>query len=306
MALLAALYAAAVFSAEGAINDRYFRASDGASLHYREAGQGRDLVLFVPGWLMPADVFDKQLEAIGQHHHVVALSPRSQGKSQLFPGRHTAALRARDLRDFLRHLQPRRVVVCGWSLGVIESLVLVHRHHPRALRGLVLIDNAIGEGPPPAGGALRELLPPDMSATAQATFMHDFARGLFREPPPQAMQEAIDRSLRRAPLAIARNLLEPWYPRETYRRVVHALRVPLWYVVTPRYAGQAELLQSARPTVQVDVFPTAGHALFVDEAATFNERLLAFVEPIFSAPGRGMNQSGRRRPISSAEPASLR
>ena len=251
------------------------------SLHYREAGHGPAVLILIPGWLMPAEVFDAQLAALGTRYRVAALSPRSQGGSQLFPGRHTAALRARDIRDFVRHVQPRRFVLAGWSLGVIESLVYVHRHSPRGLRGLVMIDNSIGEGPAPPK-SLRDLLPSDMTDAEHQAFMRDFAAGLFKAPPPPALLAAVEHSARRAPLAIARNLLQPWYPRDFYKRVVHRAWVPLWYAITPRYAGQAELLRSAKPSARVSVFEHAGHALFVDEAEAFNVQLEAFAAPLLT------------------------
>ena len=282
VALAAALFAAAGFGAEAPISDRYFRASDGVSLHYREAGHGSAVIVLIPGWLMPAEVFDAQLAELGRRYRVVALSPRSQGGSQLFPGPHTAALRARDVRDFVRHVNPARFVLAGWSLGVIESLVYVQRHGPRHLRGLVLIDNSVGEGPPPAT-SLRELLPADMTDVQHQAFMREFAAGLFKAPPPPALHAAVERSALRAPLAIARNLLRPWYPREFYRHVVHGVRVPLWYAITPRYVAQAELLREAKPSARVSVFEGAGHALFVDEAAGFNAQLEAFAAPLLEA-----------------------
>ena len=280
LALAAALYAVAGLGAKAPIRDRYFRASDGVSLHYREAGVGPAVIVLIPGWLMPAEVFDAQLAALGGRYRVVALSPRSQGGSQLFPGRHTAALRARDIRDFVRHVNPTRFVLAGWSLGVVESLVYVQRHRPRNLRGLVLIDNSIGEGPAPTGAGLRDLLPADMGDAAYQAFVRQFAVGLFQRPPPPALHAAVERSALRAPLAIARNLLEPWYPREFYRRVVHRTAVPLWYAVTPRYAAQAELLKAAKPAAQVSLFEHAGHALFVDAAEDFNAQLEHFAAPL--------------------------
>ena len=282
LALAAALFAAAGFAAESPISDRYFRTSDGVSLHYREAGRGHAVIVLVPGWLMPADIYDAQLAALGTRYRVVALSPRSQGGSQLYAGAHTAALRARDLRDFVRHLKPGRFVLAGWSLGVIESLVYVHRHRPRELRGLVLIDNSIGEGPAPPK-SLRELLPAGMGDGEHQAFMREFASGLFKVPPPQALHGTVERSALRVPLPVARNLLEPWYPREFYRKVVHGLSVPLWYAVTPRYAGQARLLLAAKPAARVSVFEHAGHALFVDEASVFNAQLEAFAAPLLTA-----------------------
>jgi len=54
------------------------------------------------------------------------------------------------------------------------------------------------------------------------------------------------------------------------------------YVVTPRFAEQAEIVQRRAQHAEVAVFKGAGHALFVDEPARFNrtvERFLAQLPP---------------------------
>ena len=61
------------------VRERYFHTSDGVRLHYLEAGEGGPALVFVPGWLMPAEIFERQLSALSERHHVLALSPRSQG-----------------------------------------------------------------------------------------------------------------------------------------------------------------------------------------------------------------------------------
>jgi len=54
---------------------------------------------------------------------------------------------------------------------------------------------------------------------------------------------------------------------------VHAFDRPLAYLVTPRLRAQAQNLLRARPRSTVEVFETAGHALFVDEATRFNRSI---------------------------------
>jgi pimeloyl-ACP methyl ester carboxylesterase len=55
-----------------------FRTSDGVSLHYLDAGSGPAIVL-IPGWTMPADIFEPQINLLSERFRVVALDPRSQG-----------------------------------------------------------------------------------------------------------------------------------------------------------------------------------------------------------------------------------
>lgn len=52
-----------------------FTTSDGVKLHYLEAGKGLAIV-FVPGWTMPAWIWEGQIHHFAEHYQVVVLDPR--------------------------------------------------------------------------------------------------------------------------------------------------------------------------------------------------------------------------------------
>src|SRR2546426_10653745 len=62
------------------LTDNWFVTSDSVRLHYLSGGSGSTM-LFVPGWPMPADIWDPQLRYFVRPHHVIALEPRHQGAS---------------------------------------------------------------------------------------------------------------------------------------------------------------------------------------------------------------------------------
>jgi microsomal epoxide hydrolase len=66
-------------------------------------------------------------------------------------------------------------------------------------------------------------------------------------------------------------------PREHWRDTAHRFSKPLLYAVTPQFADQAESLRNSRPATRVELFESAGHALFVDEADRFNSLLGDFI-----------------------------
>src|SRR6185312_9198016 len=64
-ALVGVGLAAAAQTARAEAVDHSFVTSDGVRLHYIEAGHGHARTLvFVPGWTMPAWIFDKQIDAL--------------------------------------------------------------------------------------------------------------------------------------------------------------------------------------------------------------------------------------------------
>ena len=79
-----------------------FKTSDGVRLHYLEAGTGPQTIVFVPGWLMPAAVFEQQLIGLSNQYRVLALDPRSQGLSELTKLSHAPARQDKffDFRKF--------------------------------------------------------------------------------------------------------------------------------------------------------------------------------------------------------------
>ena len=129
--------------------DCFFKSSDGIRLHYVEAGKGDRTLVFVPGWMMPASVFDAQVNELSKRHRVVAFDPRSQGKSEVFNGSHSPERRSKDLHELLQTVKAEKPILAGWSLGVMEVLDYLARYKPGNLGGLVLIDNSIGEGGSP-------------------------------------------------------------------------------------------------------------------------------------------------------------
>ena len=65
----------------------FFKTSDGVRIHYLEAGSGRPIV-FIPGWTMPAWIWQKQIDEFSKNYHVIAVDPRSQGESDKPPYGH--------------------------------------------------------------------------------------------------------------------------------------------------------------------------------------------------------------------------
>jgi non-heme chloroperoxidase len=49
------------------------------------------------------------------------------------------------------------------------------------------------------------------------------------------------------------------------------------YVAAPEVAAQAQMVRERRPDARVEVFGSAGHALFVDEPERFNRLLGEFL-----------------------------
>jgi len=264
--------------------------SDGVRLHLLEAGQvkpGQPVVIFVPGWSIPASIWAKQLEALAATHKVIAFDPRGQGDSEIPRNGYTTEQRAQDLHEFVALFES--VVLVTWSLGSLEALQAMHDYGDANLRALVIVDSSVGEQSVPV--MLQDPPPPDpprppgpqLSFTQELRMdrvkaLDDFMHDIFKTPQPAETLLAYRESALRMPLEASLSIFPgSRIPREQWRRTVMAFAKPLLYVVTPQFAGQAVSLKEHRPGTRIEVFERAGHALFVDEPERFSALLADFL-----------------------------
>jgi microsomal epoxide hydrolase len=223
---------------------------------------------------MPAEIWRSQIDYFAPRYRVIAFDPRSQGDSQLAPSGNNTRRRAEDLNDLIEHLQSKRVVLIGWSLGVLEALQYIEAHGDAKVAALVFVDNSVGEEPPQQGGATFPARAPEERSLEVA----DFVRSLFNSPQSPAYLAWLAGEAMRTPPEAARSLLSLPYPRAFWRSAIYKTRKPLLYAVTASLQGQAENLKRKRKRTSIEVFAGAGHALFVDEHERFNSVLDAFLD----------------------------
>jgi len=259
--------------ASAGARDLQITTSDGVRLHLIEAGDAaKHTIVFVPGWTMPAWIFQPQIAAFARNYHVVALDPRGQGESEVPATGYDYRRRGQDIGELIAALGNRPVVLVGWSLGVLDSLAYIARFGDGQVAGLVLIDNSIGEepAPVPSRGRAGPRLPREER-------MRRFVRGMFTRNPGEAYLDRLTDDALRTPPAAAAALSNYAVPRTFWRDAVYSVDQPVLYVVRPHFAEQAANLAANDPVAEIALFQTAGHALFVDEAGRFNALLADFI-----------------------------
>ena len=259
--------------------DLLMTTSDGVHLHVIEEGpRSAQTIVFVPGWTMPAWIFKPQIDAFARRYHVLAVDPRGQGDSDIPASGYNHLRRGQDIADLIQAFSGtgggRPVLLVGWSLGVLDSLAYVQQFGDARLAGLVLIDNSVGEDPPPVVSRLPPAKGPKLARDEQ---MRRFVAGMFRAPQSQAYLAALTEASLRTPPEAAAQLGAYPVPRTYWRDAIYTVRKPILYVVRPRFAGQAGNLAAKHPMAETALFDQAGHALFVDEAARFNTLLDGFI-----------------------------
>lgn len=277
--IVLALLACLVSGGTGqAADSRSFVTSDGARLHYLEAGpvEART-VLFVPGWTMPAWIFEHQIAALETRFHVLALDPRGQGQSEVAPYGYAYQRRGRDIAELIDRAGPGRVVVVGWSLGVLDALAMLAAEGDDRIAGLVLVDNSIGEEPTPAARHRPSRAGP-VSPLDRADRRAAFVAGLFAQDPGADYRERLTADALHMSPEQEQALLRYDVPRRFWRDALHGTDRPVLYVVRPRWRAQGQTLVATHADARMAVFEQAGHALFVDEPERFNVRLIDFLD----------------------------
>jgi non-heme chloroperoxidase len=262
-----------------AVADKYFTTSDGVRLHYLQAGgNAAETIVLVPGWTMPAWIFQQQIAAFSKHYRVVAFDPRGQGDSAIAADGYNQDRRGQDIAELLAVLDGPPVVMLGWSLGVLDALAYVHTHGDARLAGLVLLDNSVGENPPPspAPPAPRGRKPPPRLSREES--MAVFVRGMFVHPQPQSYLDRLTATALRTPAFAASELLAYPVPRTYWKEAVYSVRKPVLYVVRPHFEGQAGNLAANDRMAESRVLTGIGHAMFVDDPVLFDGILQSFIQ----------------------------
>lgn len=252
----------------------HFTTSDGVELHYLEAGSGPTLV-FVPGWTMPAWIWEAQLEHFAGTYRVVALDPRGQGHSQKPTHGYHAARRARDIFELLDHLGGEPAVVVGWSLAVQEILVAAHTFGTEAIRGAVLVDYDIQGNTQGLTERFASL------QTERVVWTRNFIVAIHQSEQPREYMEALtkaalDTPTNAAAIMIANLILMG--PTDL-RPALKSLDRPVLFVYSSMdwAVVAAEKVRAGWPKVPVEIIEETSHALFVDKPEQFNRLLEEFL-----------------------------
>jgi non-heme chloroperoxidase len=253
-----------------------FVASDGVRLSYLESGRADGPVMvFVPGWMCPAWIWEKQIAHFQSMHHVVALDPRVQGESDHAASDLTPARRSRDIAELLDHLKLDRVVLVAWSMAVGEALGYVEQNGAGHLRALVLVDGFLGQDPTKEGLLGRQAWLTGI-LTNRPVFMEGFFKMFFHEPPPAEWVARLRSDLDRTPAPAAFTLQVTAAPLNRMP-ILEGLTLPVLFVHQAMLDREAARVRERAPKVEVVRIEGAGHALFVEKADEFNRAVETFL-----------------------------
>jgi len=264
----------------------------GTRLHVVETGnpQGRP-ILFIHGFSQCSLAWSRQLHSdLAKDYRLVAMDLRGHGLSEKpRDGYGESKLWADDVHAVLRSLRLEQAILSGWSYGSLVILDYIRHYGEDAVGGIQLVGGITKLGSDEA----LSVITPEFLALVPGFFSTD------AEDSARALESLLRLCFAREPsqedlyLMLGYNVSVPPYVRQAlFSRsfdnddLLPKIRKPV--LITH---GTAETIvkpavvdhdKASMPHAQVQMIPNAGHAPFWDDPASFNQRLHAFAESVWS------------------------
>ena len=257
----------------------FFKTSDGIRIHYLEAGSGRPIV-FIPGWTMPAWIWQKQIDEFSKTYHVIAVDPRSQGESDKPPYGHMPETRARDYKELVDQLALKQPVLVGWSMACGELVKYVEQFGTDNIAGLVLVDGYLPEKASPEmflglSGWMNQL---QLDRQKQAD---GFVRTMFKKPQPEDYLKRIIDASAQVPADTAVVLIYNMIAVKDFSVGLARMNRPVLFTYQPESQQTADYLKAKLgDKLRLERFEGDGHALFIDDPQKFNHAVEEFVQSL--------------------------
>ena len=237
------------------------RINDNLELHYEEMGAGRPIV-FVHGVWMSGRYFHKQLPALGQNYHAIALDLRGHGQSTHCEDGHTMAVYAEDLRAFLKAKGLTDVVLAGWSMGCMVIWDYFKQFGDENVAAAIFVDQSPSDFKWPdweLGIFDLPTLVHLMSEvqTGREKVYRDFIPMLFKTAPAAADIEWMVAENMRIPASIAGGMADKMLPTESVKYVHENI-----------------------PGSRFSLYEESNHCPFLEESERFNREVDAFVQAL--------------------------
>ena len=220
----------------------FIKTSDGIRIHYVEAGKG-DPIVFIPGWRMPAWIWQKQIDGLSNKYRVIAVDPRSQGESDKPNYGHLPETRARDYKQVVDQLGLNQPVLIGWSMGCDELMSYVEQFGEEGIRGLVLVDGLIPASQNPEIVSMMNdwliQLQQDRQKEAEV-----FVRSMYKKPETEAYLQRVVQASMKVPTDTTVTLLHNMVEDTDFSNAFARINRPMLFVYEPALQPNADFLKA--------------------------------------------------------------
>ena len=260
------------------VKSDFFKTSDGVRIHYLEAGSGRPIV-FIPGWTMPAWIWQKQIDEFSKKYHVIAVDPRSQGESDQPSFGSLPETHAGDYKELVDHLALKQPVLVGWSMACGELIKYAEQFGSDNIAGFVFVDGFVTDKPSElfvSVSAWMNQLQQDRQKQADG-----FVRSMFKRPQPEDFLKRLIEASIKVPADTAVVLIYNMVAVKDFAPGLAKINRPVLFAYQPESQASVDYLKlKLGDKLRLERFDGDGHALFVDDPQKFNHALEDFVQSL--------------------------
>jgi non-heme chloroperoxidase len=264
---------------------KYIEIEPGIEIYYEEMGTGTPIV-FVPGWTFTSEVFVHQMTHFSKTHRVIAIDPRSQGRSSMVLHGNDYATHAADLAKVIKALDLQDIVLVGWSFGCLETWGYVRQEGTQTIKAMVGIDLSPKplsvdaqdwvEGPlDEIAGAYNTYL---LSRQGQRDFVTYYADEIMvqRELSKEEMFWIVEQSLKTPPYIASALFASGMFSNYIEEAKLVDESLPALTIIAEHWADTAvPFMQKHFPKTKTAVL--GGHMMFWEHADQFNTILGDFI-----------------------------
>ncbi len=265
----------------------YVTVAEGVRIRYVEAGDRTSptTILFIPGWGTSSAIWRDEMAAFAKQARVVSIDPRSQGESTI-TNANTPEQRARDLREVMKALGLKRVVLGGWSQGVQDIAAYAKAFKGEDIAGYVLVDSTVSAGPAMAVKNPERLSQQLSRFGIYQRYPREYLRGMMesiiRSPAGRARIDELVAIGLRTPPELGITMLVMDFLAVDRRDALASFDRPTM-VIAASASDELEAQREMSRTIRGARFETiddAGHAVFLDQPERFRRLLISFLDTL--------------------------
>ncbi len=250
-------------------------------IHYLDAGSGDRTLVFIPGWTMPAEIWENQIVYFSSRgFRIIALDPRSQGLTTKTDSGNTYQQHAADLHVLLKNLKIDHFCLIGWDAGVTTLLEYISSPETFKPENMVFVGGSptvLKTDDFPGSAALQQYRTlffslQDKRAKATAKYV----RNLFKLNQPESLLNDLAKSSLKTPMSAAISLLFDQLTGDRRSALIH-ISIPTLIIANPDNRVMGEYFKSKIPRANLQVIEGTGEAIFVEKPQSFNQAVESFL-----------------------------
>jgi pimeloyl-ACP methyl ester carboxylesterase len=264
------LTSTAAFAADG---DSQFAKLDGARIHYKSYGKGKDALVLIHGWTCNLDNWRDQIPDFAKRNRVIALDLPGHGQSDKPEIPYTMDLFANAIDAVLRDAKVERAVLVGHSMGTPVARQF-YRKYPQKTLAIVIVDGGLR----PFG--TKEMRENFISMFRSPNYKQAGMQMLSQMAPtlPAEGKERVNASFANTPQYVVVSAMEGMNDDALYRP--DKINVPVFAILakSPFWpADTEEFLRGLAPDLELHWFEGVSHFLMMEKPKQFNDAVIAFL-----------------------------